>query len=61
MDFVFASHVIEHFPDPIRALYEWVRVTRRYIVLVVPHRDRTFDADRPLTSVAELITAIAKG
>src|SRR5271156_3421174 len=23
-DFVFASHVIEHFPDPVKALYEWV-------------------------------------
>jgi SAM-dependent methyltransferase len=54
-DFVFSSHVIEHFPDPIKALYEWVRVARRYVVLIAPHRDRTFDADRPLTSVEELI------
>jgi SAM-dependent methyltransferase len=52
-DFVFSSHVIEHFPDPIKALYEWVRVARRYVVAVVPHRDRTFDADRPLTSIDE--------
>jgi SAM-dependent methyltransferase len=54
VDFVFASHVIEHFPDPIGALEEWVRVARRYVVLVVPHRERTFDRDRPLTPVAEL-------
>ena len=54
-DFVFASHVIEHFADPIRALKEWVRVARKYVVLVVPHRDRTFDRDRPLTPVAELV------
>jgi SAM-dependent methyltransferase len=54
-DFVFASHVIEHFPDPIRALYEWVRVARRYVVVVVPHRDRTFDAERPLSTVEELL------
>lgn len=53
-DFVFSSHVIEHFPDPVKALYEWVRVARLYVVAVVPHRDRTFDADRPLTSVNEL-------
>ena len=44
VDFVFASHVIEHFPDPIRALEEWCRVARERVVLVVPHRDRTFDA-----------------
>jgi SAM-dependent methyltransferase len=54
-DFVFSSHVIEHFPDPIKALCEWVRVARRYVVVIVPHRDRTFDADRPLTTVDELI------
>jgi SAM-dependent methyltransferase len=54
-DFVFSSHVIEHCPDPIKALYEWVRVARRYVVAVVPHRDRTFDADRPLTTVEELV------
>lgn len=54
-DFVFSSHVIEHFPDPIRALLEWHRVARRYVVAVVPHRDRTFDADRPLSTVEELL------
>jgi SAM-dependent methyltransferase len=54
-DFVFSSHVIEHFPDPIRALYEWVRVARRYVVVIAPHRDRMFDADRPLSSAEELI------
>ena len=54
-DFVLASHVIEHIPDPIAALEEWARVARRYIVLVVPHRDRTFDRDRPLTPLSELV------
>jgi SAM-dependent methyltransferase len=55
VDFVFASHVLEHFPDPIRALKEWLRVARKYVVLVIPHRDRTFDADRELTPVSELL------
>jgi len=54
-DFVFSSHVIEHFPDPLKALCEWCRVARIYVVVIVPHRDRTFDADRPLTPVAELL------
>jgi SAM-dependent methyltransferase len=54
-DFVFTSHVLEHFPDPIRALKEWLRVARKYVVLVIPHRDRTFDRDRDLTSVDELL------
>jgi SAM-dependent methyltransferase len=55
VDFVFASHVLEHIPDPIRALEEWLRVARKYVVLVIPHRDRTFDRDRELTPVDELI------
>lgn len=60
-DFVFSSHVIEHFPDPIKALYEWVRVASRFVVVIAPHRDRTFDADRPLTSVDELVTRHREG
>ncbi|HEY2283896.1 MAG TPA: methyltransferase domain-containing protein [Solirubrobacteraceae bacterium] len=54
-DFVFSSHVIEHFPDPIKALHEWTRVARRYVVVIAPHRDRTFDIDNPLTPVSELM------
>jgi SAM-dependent methyltransferase len=61
VDFVFASHVIEHFPDPIRALFEWMRVARRYVVLVIPHRDRTFDADRDLTTADELLARHREG
>jgi SAM-dependent methyltransferase len=55
VDFVLASHVLEHIPDPIAALREWERVAREYVVLIVPHRDRTFDRDRPLTPLSELI------
>lgn len=54
-DFVFASHVLEHIPDPVAALEDWVRVARRWVVVILPHRDRTFDRDRELTPVAELL------
>jgi SAM-dependent methyltransferase len=53
-DFVFASHVLEHIPDPIAALQDWLRVARRWVVVILPHRDRTFDRDRDLTPVGEL-------
>ena len=61
VDFVFASHVIEHFADPVGALKEWIRVARKYVVLVIPHRDRTFDHDRQLTPVDELIQRHEQG
>lgn len=60
-DFVLASHVIEHMPDPVKALREWIRVARRFVYLVVPHRDRTFDRDRPVTPVEELVERHAAG
>lgn len=60
-DFVLASHVIEHFPDPVAALLEWERVARRYLFVVVPHRDRTFDAGRPITGADELLERHAAG
>lgn len=55
VDFVLASHVVEHFPDPIRALEEWIRVARHKVVVVVPHRDRTFDREQNLTSIDEFV------
>jgi SAM-dependent methyltransferase len=61
VDFVFSSHVIEHFPDPVRALYEWIRVARRYIVVIAPHRDRTTDAQRELTTIDDLVTRHRQG
>jgi predicted SAM-dependent methyltransferase len=51
VDFVLASHVLEHMPDTIRALREWDRVVKPegIIFLIVPHKERTFDRDRPRT------------
>lgn len=56
-DFVVSAHVIEHFPDPIKALKEWYRLIRKggYIFMIVPHKDRTFDKGRSRTTLQELI------
>jgi SAM-dependent methyltransferase len=55
-DFVISSHVIEHFYDPIGALKEWARVAKRYIYLIVPHRNALpSDRDKPLTTLDEHI------
>lgn len=53
VDFVIASHVIEHCEDPLGTILNWLRILRTggRIFLVVPDRRRTFDRDRlPQTS-----------
>jgi len=56
-DFVINFHVLEHFPDPIKALTEWYRIIRNggYIFLTIPHKERTFDNHKPRTKLQELI------
>ena len=55
LDFVFTSHVLEHFYDPIKALQEWYRVIKigGYVFMIIPHKERTYDKDR--TNLNELI------
>lgn len=57
IDFVISSHVIEHFYDPIKTIKEWWRVVRPggYVYIIAPHKERTFDRDRPRTTLEELI------
>ncbi len=56
-DFVLSSHCIEHLANPLEGLAEWIRVLKQdgLIVLVVPHKDGTFDHRRPVTSLEHLI------
>jgi SAM-dependent methyltransferase len=55
-DALLASHVVEHLANPLGALAEWQRVVRPggHVLLIVPHRDGTFDHLRPVTSLAHL-------
>lgn len=56
-DFLLASHVLEHVANPLKALRTWARVVRPggFTLLIVPHRDGTFDHKRPLTTLAHII------
>jgi SAM-dependent methyltransferase len=61
-DFVLSSHTLEHVANPLKALAEWIRVTKEQglVVLILPHRDGTFDHKRPVTSLAHLMQDLAQ-
>lgn len=58
LDFILASHVIEHTRDPIGAIVNAYAKLREggSLVLVVPDKRRTFDRNRPLTTLEHLIS-----
>lgn len=57
LDFVIASHFIEHCQDPIGALKAHLRVVRPGGILlhVVPDKRSTFDVDRPVTTLEHVV------
>jgi len=56
-DYVLSSHCLEHLANPLGALKEWKRVLKNegLLVLVVPHKDGTFDHRRPISTLEHLI------
>jgi SAM-dependent methyltransferase len=56
-DFVIASHVLEHSPNPIGTLLEWDRIIRPegVLFLIVPHRERSPDRVRPRTRLVDVV------
>lgn len=62
-DFVLSSHTLEHVANPLRALREWLRVLKEggVLLLVIPHKDGTFDHRRPVTSLAHLVQDYERG
>lgn len=62
-DVVLSSHVLEHSANPLRALAEWHRVLRPdgALVLVLPHKETTFDHRRPLTTLEHLAEDYERG
>jgi len=57
LDFVIASHLIEHLPNPLGFIKDCYRVLRPNGVfyLVVPDKNFTFDRDRETTPLAHLV------
>ncbi|MEO6489820.1 MAG: methyltransferase domain-containing protein [Ferruginibacter sp.] len=57
-DFVLSCHNLEHFANPIKALYEWKRIVKQdgYLLLVLPNKEKTFDHNRPVTTIEHLLS-----
>lgn len=62
-DFVLSSHVLEHSANPILALSEWLRILKigGTLVMLLPHKEGTFDHRRPVTTLAHLIKDFEQG
>lgn len=57
VDFVISSHVIEHFFDPLKALFEWKRVIKKggYVFTIAPLKEFTPGENRNISSFDELL------
>jgi SAM-dependent methyltransferase len=62
-DFVLSSHTLEHFANPLKALYEWKRVIRPggALILLLPNYRRTFDHRRSPTAVNHMFEDFRRG
>ncbi len=56
-DVVLSSHCIEHVANPLKAISEWLRILKAdgCFVLVVPHKEGTFDHKRLVTPWEHLV------
>lgn len=55
--FVFSAHTFEHIANPLKALYEWLRILKPngYIILVVPEKTVSFDHKRPYSTFENVL------
>lgn len=56
-NFVIANQIVEHLPNPIKALVEFHRVLRKggILYLSIPDKRYTIDKDRPITTLSHVV------
>jgi len=62
-DFLLSSHALEHCANALKALGEWLRVLKEggVLVLLLPHREGTFDHRRPVTALEHFLADARAG
>jgi SAM-dependent methyltransferase len=62
-DFILSSHSLEHIANPVKALKEWIRVLKKEgtLLLILPHKDASFDHRRPVTELRHMIEDYERG
>lgn len=63
LDFVYSSHSLEHCPNPIFAIAEYLRVVKvgGHIYSIIPNKEATYDFKRKTTPVQQLIRKYQDG
>lgn len=60
-DCILSSNNLEHFANPLKALFEWKRILKSggVVILVLPNKTANFDHRRPYTSLEHIISDFA--
>jgi len=63
VDFIVSFHVLEHIPNPLEAVKNWIRVMRKNGILIVsvPDKHSTFDKCRSVTDFEHLVRDFEEG
>ena len=61
-DFVFGSHCLEHIANPLKAIYEWLRIVKDggFIIMILPEKSQCFDHKRSVSSFSTLLSQYNK-
>lgn len=56
-EFILSEHVLEHIANPIKSLCQWIEklAVGGKLIIVLPHKERTNDCHRQVTSLEHLI------
>ena len=57
LDYLVSAHMLEHVPNPLKVLREWIRCLKPKgkLIIALPHGNRTFDKGREITSYEHIL------